>query len=65
MLDPLQPGPRIRQNVVDLWPEISRGVIDADDPQATRSILSLRRGPVVHQRNKVIFLESEPVDPRL
>lgn len=62
MLDPLQPSLELRRNVVDLWPDFPRGVIDADDPQAARSILALRRGPVGHQRNKVIFLESEPIE---
>ncbi len=62
MLDSLQPGRELRQNVVDLWPDISRGAIDADDPQAMRSILALRRGSVGHQRNKVIFLESDPIE---
>ena len=62
MLDPLQPGLELRPNVVDLRPNIPQGWIDADDPQAVRSLLALRRGPVSHQRNKVIFLESEPVE---
>jgi len=62
MPDLLQSGFELRPNVVNLWPDISRGVIDADDPQAMRSILALRRGPVSHQRNKVIFLEGDPID---
>src|SRR5215470_4324173 len=62
MLESLQPGIELRQNVVDLWPEIPQRLIDADDPQAARSILALRRGPVSHRRNKVIFLESDPVE---
>jgi CRP/FNR family transcriptional regulator, nitrogen fixation regulation protein len=59
----LKTGLEHRQGLHVVRSDAVPAFIDGADPQfAMRSLLALRRGPVHHQRNKMIFIEGDPTE---